>query len=186
MKKALILILFTTTIGLAQNKALINNNQQTLSWMGKAAVGSYSPEGTLGIQYAEIEYTKEQITNLSIVIDMGSLEQENVQLKAHLRKKDFFYVDKFPVATFILAEKVAIKNGKAKLTGKMTIRGTANTEVFEALIGFTEETITIAIHQVLDRTHYEINYNSPSIFKKIKENAIADNFVLKGKLVFKK
>lgn len=36
----------------------------------------------------------------------------------------------------------------------------------------------------MDRTQYGVNHNSPSIFKRLKEDAIADEFVLKGELIF--
>lgn len=36
----------------------------------------------------------------------------------------------------------------------------------------------------LDRTAYGIHFNSPSIMKKMKDQANADEFILVGKLVF--
>ncbi|MEL6812017.1 MAG: YceI family protein [Bacteroidota bacterium] len=169
----------------SQQQGNISENEQTISWIGRAAVGSYAPEGTLGILNGSISYTSEEITALSMVVDMRTLEQENTQLRDHLRAKDFFYVKKFPVATFILSSPVKIENGTANLTGKMTIRGEAQDEDIKASLIISEEGIRVSFNHTMDRTRYGVNHNSPSIFKKLKENAIADEFVLKGALRFK-
>lgn len=179
-----IITLLLTYSVTAQQKAIIPSQTQTLTWIGKAAVGGYAPEGTLGIQTGEISFTSEEITALILVVDMETLEQENKQLRDHLREEDFFYIEKYPVSTFVLSEKAQIINGKATLIGTMTIRGKTQTEEFQVSVAVSEENINLTINQVMDRTRYGVNHNSPSIFKRIKENAIADEFVLKGYLKF--
>ncbi len=184
MKK--LFLLLTLAMGftsLAQKTANINN-EQTLNWIGRAAVGGYAPEGTLDIKSASVEYTSEEIKSLSIIVDMKSLEQENRQLRDHLKEEDFFYVEKYPEATFSLSEPVQVENGKAELKGIMTIRGNTNSETIPATVQLADGQITITFDHKMDRTLYGVNHNSPSIFKRLKENAIADEFVLKGTLVF--
>ena len=180
----LILALFIYSTTFAQKETKVSENGQSLTWIGKAAVGGYAPEGTLKIMSGKIVYTSEEIVDLKIVIDMKSLEQENVQLRDHLRDKDFFYVKKFPVATFILSEAVKIENGYANILGNMTIRGKTQPEKISALISPSAEGVKIDFKHKMDRTRYGVNHNSPSIFKKIKENAIADEFILKGAINF--
>lgn len=170
----------------AQDTASISKNEQQLTWIGKAAVGGYAPEGTLDIASAKITYASNCIVSLSIEVDMRSLDQENSQLKEHLLDKDFFHVKKFPTARFELQEQAFVVDGEASLRGKLTVKKVTKTEEFIASVDISEEFITLHIDQTLDRTNYGINYNSPSIFKKMKENLIADEFVLKGTLVFKK
>lgn len=182
----LILALLIYSTAIAQIEASISNKEQNLTWIGKAAVGGYAPEGTLKIISGKIVFTSEEIIELSLVIDMKSLDQENTQLRDHLLEKDFFYVKKFPVATFILSEAVKIENESAKVSGKMTIKGKTQIEQIPLLISISEEGIILQFEHKMDRTKYGVNHNSPSIFKKLKENAIADEFVLKGTIKFKK
>ena len=179
------LLLITSTLA-AQERASIFENEQQLTWIGKAAVGGYAPEGTLNIASAEITYATNCIISLSIIVDMESLDQENSQLKEHLLDKDFFHVKKYPTAQFELKEQAFFVDDNVNLKGTLTIKKVTKTEEFVASVHISEEQITLTIYETLDRTDYGINYNSPSVFKKMKENLIADEFVLKGTLVFKK
>ncbi|MDC8002971.1 YceI family protein [Aureisphaera galaxeae] len=182
MKKFILLLLLSST---AQAQTFQITDSQTLTWQGKAAVGGYTPEGTLEIESASFSITNETIEALTVTIDMNTLEQENTQLRNHLRDKDFFHIAEYPTATFQLSNASKIVEGKALLTGKMTIRGITQTETIEAAIEQMGDQIFLTFEHTMDRTDYDVIYNSPSFFKKLKDQAIADDFVLKGKLVFK-
>jgi len=175
-KTVIILLVFINTCAFGQNT-------QTLTWQGRAAVGGYAPEGTLEILEASAEIKEDKLIDLSVVVDMRTLDQENSRLKNHLRDEDFFYVDKFPVATFILSDVVQLKNAEILLNGIMTIRGMSSEEKIRAEVIRNDESIRISFDHIMDRTSYGITYNSPSVFEKLKENAIADEFVLKGTIV---
>lgn len=177
-------VLFLSSLAQAQTTATISEKQQKISWIGKAAVGGYAPEGTLEIKIASITFTSEEIVALQLVVDMKSLDQENKQLRDHLLEKDFFYTKKYPEAKFQLSMATPIANGIAQLKGMMTIRGETQEETMEATVVYSEENITLQFEHIMDRTNYGVNHNSPRLFKRLKENAIADDFVLKGKLIF--
>jgi len=180
----IIFVLLLSSYVQAQTTATISEKQQTISWIGKAAVGGYAPEGTLEIKRASVTFTSEEITDLQLVVDMKSLDQENKQLQDHLLEKDFFYTEKYPEASFKLSNATAIVNGMVQLKGMMTIRGETQEENIEATVVNSEENITLQFEHIMDRTRYGVNHNSPTLFKRLKENAIADDFVLKGKLLF--
>ncbi|MEM7185586.1 MAG: YceI family protein [Bacteroidota bacterium] len=174
-----------TFSAIAQDQTAIINDRQTLSWIGKAAVGSYAPEGTLEIKSAEMFFSSESIATLNIVVDMPSLEQENRQLRDHLRDEDFFHVQAYPEARFTLNKPAKIEDGTAVLEGDMTIRGVTHPERITATISISDTGLALEFTHTMDRTRYGVNHNSPSIFKRLKENAIADDFILKGRLVFR-
>lgn len=180
------LLLSISTLLCSQNIYTIKKNSNILTWGGKAAVGGYAPEGTLQIQKATISYENNIITALEIIVDMTSLYQENKQLSGHLRDKDFFHVKKYKIATFILSEPTDISSGICTLSGMMTIKNAQNKEQIKATVVMQEGIISITFNHNMDRTTYGVNYNSPSIFKSLKENVIADDFTLKGSLVFTK
>ncbi|GGG37603.1 hypothetical protein GCM10011344_43060 [Dokdonia pacifica] len=179
-----ILFLSISTLLFSQETYTITDNSSTLTWGGKAAVGGYAPEGTLQIQKAIITCESNTITALEIIVDMTSLYQENKQLSGHLRDKDFFHVKKYKIAKFTLSEPAAISSGTCILNGYMTIKDTQNKEQVKATVTIREGMISIAFNHKMDRTTYGVNYNSPSIFKSLKENVIADDFTLKGSLTF--
>ncbi len=117
---------------------------------------------------------------------MTSLYQENKQLSGHLRAKDFFHVKKHKTAVFTIEEPLEVTSKNCILNGTMTIKDTSNKEQVKVTITMQEGIISIAFDHKMDRTTYGINYNSPSIFKSLKENVIADDFTLKGALAFTK
>ena len=181
-----ILFLSISSLMLSQDTYTITQDSKTLIWGGKAAVGGYAPEGTLQIKNASMTYTDNTISTLEITVDMTSLYQENKQLSGHLRDKDFFHVKKYKTATFTLEEPLEITGKNCILNGTMTIKTTSNKEQVKAIITMQGDTMAITFNHKMDRTVYGVTYNSPSIFKSLKENVIADDFTLRGALVFSK
>ena len=155
-----------------------------LTWQGKAAFGSYAPEGTLDISGGRINLENDSITQLNVVIDMTTLSQENKQLEGHLRNADFFDVELFDKASFTMTNKLSVSDTQATLKGVMTIKGQSRAEEIPVTIQKTATGVIITFNHTMDRTQYGINYNSPSFFKRLKENAIDDDFTLKGTLEF--
>lgn len=181
-----ILFIMITTIIWSQNTHTLTPESNTLTWQGKAALGSYAPEGILKIKNVTIQAIDSKLQTLTIVVDMTSLYQENTQLSTHLRDEDFFHVKKYKTAVFKLIEPIDISNSSIMLKGTMTIKGETNIEQIQASVSRDDQKISIRFNHIMDRTKYGINYNSPSIFKSLKENVIADDFTLKGALYFTK
>jgi len=121
-----------------------------------------------------------RVLELRIIIDMKSLDHENNDLKSHLRNEDFFEVNTFTTATFELLKPIIITNNTAILVGNMTIKNITKEEIIKAKISNK----SLSFSHIMNRTIYGIKFNSPSFFKKIKENAIADEFILEGRLIF--
>ena len=178
MKKlSIIVLLLIGIVATAQN-----SKTQQLTWQGKAAVGGYAPEGTLDILKTSAQFDEGVLSALSIVVDMRTLEQENTQLRDHLRNKDFFHVKKYPVAIFILKSTEVISDNSIILIGDMTIKGITKEERIEAGLTDQGDQLEIKIDHRMNRIDYGIIYNSPSVFEKLKENAVADEFVLSGSI----
>lgn len=186
MKNTITLLLFTfITITLwGQNNVFTTEKDQKISWQGKAAVGTYAPKGTLTLEKATLKCDTNGIQFLEITVNMKTLYQENKQLTKHLKEEDFFYVKKYPKATFKLKKPTKIEEGKVTLEGEMTIRGITQTEIIEATIIEIEDRFELRFSKQFNRTNYGVNHNSPSIFTRLKENAIDDYFNLSGVLIF--
>lgn len=161
----------------------LNTKSSLISWTGKAAFSAYALTGTLKAKKGIIVIENDSIKKLEVEIDMKSLHHDNKDLKNHLKNKDFFEVKKFEKATFILTNATKIINKKAFLEGNMMIKNKLHKEII-AIQLINDKTISLSFETELDRTKYGVKFNSPSFFKKMKENAIADNFVLKSTLIF--
>ena len=183
MKKLITILLLATLTSSAQT--FTTPKGELLTWTGKAAVGSFAPEGSLEIKKGELIMSDGMISKLVIEIDMKSLDQENKQLRSHLKDKDFFHVKKFPKAHFISTQVIKTEDGDLCFTGTMTIKGISQIEEIVSSVKVSEGIATLSFRHKMDRTNYGVNYNSPSVFEKIKENAIADEFVLNGTVTFR-
>jgi polyisoprenoid-binding protein YceI len=181
LKMIIILILTFSSLKITAQKLDLIGKESNLTWTGKAAFSSYSLTGTLKAKAGFIKIADNTITDLKIIINMKSLNHENKDLTKHLRGKDFFEVNTFPEAFFEIYEPIKIVDNKAILLGKMTINGITKEEIISVLINKK----SMSFECELNRTDYGVKFNSPSFFKKMKENAIADNFLLNGELVFK-
>jgi polyisoprenoid-binding protein YceI len=178
-------IIFTTlcislSFILTAQELRINTENSILNWTGKAAFSSYSLTGTLNTKTGFIKIDNNTITTLKIAIDMKSLNHKNKDLKKHLRSDDFFDVKTFTEAHFQLTKPAKIIENQAVLTGKMTIKGIEKEETITVLF----DNKILKFEYKMDRLNYGVTFNSPSIFKKMKDNAIADDFILKGNLIF--
>lgn len=60
---------------------------------------------------------------VSVTIETNSIDTNHAERDKHLRSKDFFAVDKYPEAKFVSTSYKETGNGKAILTGNLTLHG---------------------------------------------------------------
>ena len=105
--------------------------------------------------------------SLSGVVEVGSIEVKDENLKAHLGSPEFFDVERYPQIRFEASELEIGPDGELNVAGDLTIKdqthrvqatgtisGPAVTFGDVAKIGLTLET-------VIDRTQYGLNWNAP-------------------------
>ncbi len=73
----------------------------------------------------KFDYDEENPANnkVELEIDIASIDTNHAERDKHLRGKDFFDVKYHPTASFVSTGWEPLKNGKAKLKGKLTLRG---------------------------------------------------------------
>ncbi len=184
MKTIIYLSLFFLSFSTQAQNFRLNSQASTLNWTGKAAFNTYALSGTLKAKFGKLRIEKDTIVELTLVIDMMSLDHENNDLKSHLRSKDFFNVKKFKEAQFLLSNNPLIKSEEAQIKGRLTIKDKSKQETILIAIVKIGNKMKFSFKTTLDRLDYGVTYNSPSLFKKLKQNAIADEFVLEGELIF--
>lgn len=184
MKQLFMLICLALTIGCnghAQQYTL-DTHESTVQWTGKAAFQTYSLSGTLSTASGKLTMQENQPLDGTVVMDMTSLASDSKQLKTHLRSKDFFEVDRFGEATFVLSRFDSTIN---VVYGELTIKEKSLPYSFPIHLERKSNQVVIRGTLVIDRTDFDITFNSPSYFEKLKEQAIADDFELEVDLRFK-
>jgi len=153
----------------------VNPSKSIVTWSGKKIVGGLT-EGTILIEKGKLTFAKQKLTGGEIVMNTKSISSEKAssRLIDHLKNDDFFAVDKFPTATFVITN---VSGNIVK--GKMTIKGITHELSFPADVTYSkDEVIAKALQVKVDRTKYDVKYRSGSIFSGLGDGAIDDNFIL--------
>lgn len=166
------------------NAQQINETKSMLSWTGKAALSSYSLTGVIKVKSGHIKISNDSIQELKVVVDMNSIYHENKKLTKHLKSKDFFEVKKYQTATFVLQQPVVISNEKATLVGTLNIKETVENKKININIIQKNDLINISFNDTISRSIFGIEMRSSNFFKKMKDNGVADQFILKSELIF--
>lgn len=170
-------------------KADLTNSK--LSWLGKKITGEH--HGTINLSSGEITVKQDMITKANFQIDMTSIKDVDLtdegyraKLEGHLKSDDFFGVEKFPKASFVMDKLVKIQKGNTFITGKLTIRGVTQTITFKAVITQTADEVKIYANITIDRTKFNIRYGSGSFFDNLGDKTIYDDFEVTLNLSMKK
>lgn len=163
----------------------VTADKSEIKWKGSKVVGD-SHTGTVGLSKGTVTVEANSIKSFEIVVDMTAIANEDVKdptynkkLVDHLKSDDFFKVDEFKTATFKFAgEPAVIADGKATVTGELTIRGkTEKVTLPLTNVKIEGETATAEGTLKFDRTKFDVKYNSasfPDLFKVAKDKVIAD------------
>ncbi len=178
MKNLLIFLMLIS----AQQKPVIykvDPSKSEIKWTGYAAAGAYAPTGTIKIKSGQISIINGRLTAAKVIADMPTLSNSTQDLQTHLRGNDFFAVDKYPEATFILSS----VNGNTAM-GSLTIKGITNKINFPYTINLQNGAVIVKAAFDIDRTQFGIKYNSSSYFQDLGSYAIKNDFHLDMTLSF--
>ncbi|MEL7123148.1 MAG: YceI family protein [Bacteroidota bacterium] len=186
MRTILFIILFISSLSssIYCQEYTLSTDKSKLNWTGKAAFSSYTLSGTINAKSGFLKHNNEGISETKVVINTKTIDSSIGQLKKHLRSKDFFDVNKYPVAEFLLDELTPTKEGHYLAKGWMTIK--EKKEAFECELNIQSEGNEKVARgkAIIDRTKYGITFNSPTFFESMKDQAIADDFEVEFELWF--
>lgn len=160
--------------------------ESTLEWYATKITGA-GHNGTFQLQ--EGSFTVEEglpkagkfVADLNTikVLDLTDAEM-NAKLTGHLKSADFFDVEKFPSATFEITGVEKSGQDSAKVSGNLTIKGITKNITFPAAITREGDNLKVKADFFIDRTDWDIKYNSGKFFKNLGDKLIKDevNFKL--------
>ena len=166
-------------------------DSSVINWEGSKAGIDSKHNGTMTFKSGSVMFDADsmQLVGGEFIMDMNSinnLDQQGelkAQLEGHLKSADFFDVEKFPEAKFVItsATKLAEPN-RYHIVGNLTIKDATNSVEFDSTVAYDATTKTITAESdeiVIDRTKWGVNYNSKNVFKDLKDNIIADQISIK-------
>ena len=176
-----------TTIDLPESAAYtLNSEQSQLIYQASRFVGS-SHVGTVAINAGELERENDKFTSGKFVIDMTTITEEknNERYLKHVRSDDFFGIEKYPTAQFVITK--IEESEQYTITGDLTIRDQTHEITFPAeIVSADENSLEINAAFTIDRTKWGITFDSSSFFTTIGDKAIKDDVRFGLKLMFEK
>ena len=182
-KKSLFALVFIALgiAGLAFTDAVeivkVNTENSIVTWKGYKVTGEHS--GTIAIKNGELNFENNKLTGGSFEMDMTTITCTDLEgawankLEMHLKSDDFFGVENYPTAKFIIT-KIGSRGAENeyKITGNLTIKEVTKEVKFNATVSKTAANADIE----LDRTDFDVKYGSASFFDNLKDKAINDEF----------
>ncbi len=157
----------------------VNAAESSIEWIGSKPVGN-GHNGTINIKNGFVNVnTDNQITGGEFVIDMNSISNADLtdaekkgQLEGHLKSADFFEVEKYPEAKFVITsvtpatdtDKQKFKDATHLVSGNFTMKDQTHNISIPANVSVQNNALTANSEFNIDRTQWNVNYQSdPSI-----------------------
>ena len=182
------------TASIESTNYTVDTQNSVIEWTGSKPSGKHN--GTINLKSGELAVKNDTIESGMFVIDMNSIVVSDLaagdgkeDLEAHLKgtgdkagEDHFFNVTKFPEGTFEIVS-VTAENGKAKINGNLTLKGVTKPVEFTATTTNNGDEMTLTSDAFLiNRTHWNVNYASKSIFDDLKDKFVNDDIELVVKL----
>jgi polyisoprenoid-binding protein YceI len=161
----------------------VNTASSSVAWYAEKVTGKHN--GTVGISAGALNVNGNKLVGGNFTIDLKSIKDldiadagYNQKFIGHISSGDFFEVEKFPTATFVIT-----KIAGNQVTGNLTIKGITKSISFPAEISVKGGKVAARASITIDRTDYNIKYGSKKFFDSIGDKAIFDDFKLDISLI---
>jgi polyisoprenoid-binding protein YceI len=158
-------------------------DQSNIEWTGKKVTGSHN--GTISITAGTLLLNDKVLVGGNFIIDTASIKilditdlDTNAQFAGHLFSEDFFAIERFPQASFIITNADHVNGEQYKITGDLTIKGITNPVSFDAAVHAEDDVVTASGKIVIDRTKYDIKFRSGNFFQNLGDTLIYNDFDL--------
>jgi len=167
----------------------VDTASSIIEWKGEKPTGTHT--GTIKVAEGSFMANDSVVESGTFVIDMESIKvtdlegEEKTNLEAHLKgtvegkEGDFFNVTEYAEATFEVTG-VTEEEGQSMLQGNLTIKEETKNITFPVNISQNGDSIEITSEEfTIDRTKWNVNYGSKSVFDGLGDKFINDDISLK-------
>jgi len=191
-----ILLVFLSAFGLigqesGTKRLKVNTGESKVNWIGKKPAKEH--KGYVKLLSGELLVDRNEIKGGTFVIDMNTIADAdlndnnmNSKLVSHLKSADFFDVQKFPTAKFVITQITKQKNAKTthRIEGDLTMKGITREIGFDASVNILKGKFTASTPPfTINRTQWGVNYQSKSVFSELIDQFIYDDITLSIDLV---
>jgi len=155
-----------------------------LGWTGSKLTGS-SHSGFISLAEGRFEVANGNVVAGSFTVDMNTISntdltdaETNSKLVGHLKSAEFFNVDSFKTATFVISNAAVATDSMGNthsISGDLTIKGQTRNITFPAKVSINNGMLNMMAAFAINRTDWGIKYGSGSFFEGLGDNVINDN-----------
>lgn len=166
------------------DKKQVNTEKSKVTWKAYKVTGSHY--GTVVLKEGTLTFDGDKLSGGQFVVDMGTLQATDLQgeykdkLDGHLKSDDFFGVTKYPTSKLVFSKVKSTGKNSYEVKGELTIKGITKPVTLDVSIYGNKATATAKV----DRTLYDIKYNSGNFFENLGDKVIYDEFDLVVDLEF--
>ena len=160
-------------------KYIADVTASTIEWKGFKPTGTHN--GTINLDNGVFNMADGKINSGTFLINMSSIKDADgsARLEGHLKHADFFDVENHPSAAFEITGLEDVE-GKTMLSGNLTLKDMKNNVTFPVTITNENGAMTLTSDTFsIDRTKWDVQYGSKSIFKDLGDKFINDDIELK-------
>lgn len=170
----------------------VDTEASVVNWKGSKIIKSHN--GTLKLSKGSVELENGSLVGGNFVIDMTTMDNEDLKgtdgyakLLGHLKSPDFFNVDSFPTASFVITSVAPAAEGTEAtntVTGDLTIKGITNSISFPATVNAKDGAFKATAPITFDRSNYDVRFGSKTFFPdKVADELIKNEIELNVVLV---
>lgn len=161
-----------------------------IEWEGSKLTGNHTGYLNIAKGYINLNENNE-IAGGEFVIDMKTITVTDLQegegknrLEGHLKgtvegqEGDFFNVNKYPTGSFVVTG-MEVAEGKTWLSGNLTLKEITRNVKFPVNVSLDDERLILQSEEfAIDRTEWDINFRSRSVFPNVGDLVIFDDIKL--------
>jgi len=160
-------------------KYSIDIKESVVAWKGSMLIGSNGHTGYVFISKGELMIENGQLMGGTAEVNMNTIVDDKYRsdnnLIQHLKDPDFFDVEKFPISTFAIIKVESTNSENKKITANLTIKGITQPVTFPAKIEVTDGIVKMNGKLVIDRTQWNVRYNSGKFYNVLADETISDD-----------
>ena len=158
----------------------IDPQLSNIKWIGSKVTESHY--GTINIDRGVLQINEGgELVGGEFVIDMNSLlctdienEKYKKKLEDHLKDEDFFDVSNFPNSGIKITAVDKVDAESYNITAELSIKDITHSINFDANIIKQESNYEVTANFKIDRTKWDVQYNSGNFFENLGDKLILD------------
>ena len=177
-----------------QGRLPIDLKESRIRWIGRNLLNMH--EGLLALKSGHLDFEAGKLKGGEFVIDMRSLRSTDLEgdelhdvLISHLMDHDFFEVETYPEARFVITAATPLEGAQAgapnlKIDGMLTLKDVTAALSFTASSGISDDGKAGAQASfAIDRTKWNVKYGSGRLFRNLGGHLVNDQIELQLRIV---